>query len=266
MNMKSIFTACALLLSTAAAAQAQTLPFDNVYYSPYADGAPYVAYYDQEDTSPSYYQNNGWRGDYGNYAYSGYNYPYSYGYNGYNRPFYGYYNANYRNDGNYYTYGPYTGWPTYSRYRVTEPQLFAYRTWDGVPIYYSDTYETGVPSAQPISYQAAYQPYPLPTVYNYRYIDNPTPVAYNMGTVPQRERWWLNRVIEETTTGDRISWNIDNFQYQFRADDGIYRDHNTWRACRKGTLMRRASQMDQWSMRAGDFCRTQYGDWEYVGK
>jgi hypothetical protein len=290
MNLKLLFTVCAGVVA-AATAQAQIMPYNNVYYSPYAAGVPYVAYYDHSDISPAYYAgyNRGW---YGNYAYHPYHHPYVYASNyGYSRPFYGNYGRPVTNNWTYHysldrapayytdTYTPYYGWNAYPRYSVGTPMLFNYKTWDGVPIYYSDTYynyqdqrtwnhlhpTTNAGRVHPISFNGVHQPAPLPSVYNARYIDEPVGMAYNMGTMPQRERWWLNRVIEETTTGDRISWNIDNFQYQFRADDGIYRDHATWRACRRGALMRRASQVDQWSIREGDFCRTQYGDWEYVG-
>jgi len=264
MTIKTALILGAALIAGSAVADAQVLPFDNVYTSPYASGGPYVAYYDQEDTSPSYY---GERPNY-SYGYNGY-YPYNYG-----RPFYGYYPQTVTNSYSYadrhayqYTNAPYYTWANYPHYSVNKPQLFAYKTWDGVPIYYSETrMDTAYNRAMPVSFVAQPQVAPLPTVYNYRYIDDAVGSAYNMGTVPQRERWWMNRVVEETTTGDKISWNIDNFQYQFQAKDGIYRDHNTWRACRNGALLRRASQMDQWSIREGDFCRNQYGDWEYVGQ
>ncbi|MBI1362851.1 MAG: hypothetical protein GC134_02610 [Proteobacteria bacterium] len=111
------------------------------------------------------------------------------------------------------------------------------------------------PAAAPVQQQAMPLRPEAPTFVNYN----------NQGVHPERERWWLNRAVQETASGDRASWRIDQYEYQFRADSDIFRHGATWRDCRRGALLRRSSQFEDWNRQDGTFCRTREGNWEYAG-
>jgi hypothetical protein len=103
------------------------------------------------------------------------------------------------------------------------------------------------------------------TDYTHQPKAQPPAMVRGQGAHPDRERWWINRAVRETPSGERVSWHIDQFEYQFRADDDIVRHHATWRPCRRGALLRRTSQFHEWHRQEGTFCRSPHGNWEYAG-
>jgi len=128
-----------------------------------------------------------------------------------------------------------------------------------------EDWHTARHGASPFRQHTTYTP-PMEQIPDYSYKTTPTFVDYNnKGVHPERERWWVNRAVGETKTGDRMTWHIDEYEYQFRADSDPVKHHSTWRACRRGALLSRISQFEPWQRKEGTFCKTREGNWQHAG-